>query len=206
MERSISNLEDEHLYEKVLKTIDIVKANQAGLLVLVPAVLLYGLPFYFIWKNDLNFRELVDAFTWAATFKWVAIFFLGIIAHELVHGITWALFAKKGFRSIRYGVMWKLLTPYCHCKEPLMIRHYIIGAITPFIFVGLLPAIYAIATGSVGWLVFGIFYTVGAIGDFMIIDLLRKEKMTDYALDHPSEAGCWVFKKREAGSQAYEEA
>ncbi|HRN49595.1 MAG TPA: DUF3267 domain-containing protein, partial [Niabella sp.] len=127
--------------------------------------------------------------------KWLTIFLAGIVAHELVHGITWALYAKKGFRSIKFGILWKYITPYCHCKEPLQIRHYLIGAITPFIFVGLLPAVYAIITGSINWLLFGIFYTVGAVGDFLIIKLLLPEKRNDYALDHPSEAGCYVYRK-----------
>lgn len=182
-------------YEKELKTIDIVKANQKGLLIMIPVFLLYFIPFYLIWKNSMSIKEMLATDSWLSFFKWGLIFVGGVIAHELVHGITWALFAKKGFRSIRFGVMWKMATPYCHCKEPLEIKHYLIGAITPFIFVGLIPAIYAIAAGSTGWLLFGIFYTIGAIGDFMIIDLLRYEKMTDYALDHPSEAGCYVYRK-----------
>ncbi len=182
-------------YEKELKTIDIVKANQKGLLIMIPVFLLYFMPFYLIWKNSMSIKEMLAADSWLSFFKWGLIFVGGVVAHELVHGITWALFAKNGFRSIRFGVMWKMATPYCHCKEPLQIKHYLIGAITPFIFVGLIPAIYAIATGSTGWLLFGIFYTIGAIGDFMIIDLLRNEKMTDFALDHPSEAGCYVYRK-----------
>ena len=162
---------------------------------MVPVFLIYAIPFYFLWKDHMTLKEMLDSGSWMNYGKWALIFFGGILAHELVHGITWALFTKHGFRSIRFGVMWKMLTPYCHCKEPLKIKHYLIGAITPFIFVGLIPAIYAIITGSTGWLFFGIFFTIGAIGDFLIIDLLRKEKMTDYALDHPSEAGCYVYRK-----------
>ena len=182
-------------YERALKIIDIVKANETGLKLLLPVVLIYALPFYLLWKDTMSLKEMLDAGSWLNILKWTLIFIVGIAAHELVHGITWAIFAKRGFRSIRFGVMWKMLTPYCHCKEPLKISHYITGAITPFIFVGLLPAVYGIITGSTGWLFFGIFFTVGAIGDFLIIDLLRKENKNDYALDHPSEAGCYVYRK-----------
>lgn len=182
-------------YDKILKTIDIVKANRIAFLVFIPAIILYVVPFWFIWKEDINIREILRSATWQTYLKWTIIFFAGIVAHELVHGITWALFTKRGFKSIRFGVMWKMLTPYCHCKEPLKVKHYIIGAITPFIFVGLIPAIYAIIYGSIGWLMFGIIYTVGAVGDFMIINLLKNEKGDDYALDHPSEAGCYVYRK-----------
>ena len=182
-------------YEKVLKIIDIVKANNIGLKLLIPTILIYGLPFYLIWKDSISFKDLFSAGSGWVFLKWLTIFLAGIVAHELVHGITWALYAKKGFRSIKFGVLWKYITPYCHCKEPLQIRHYLIGAITPFIFVGLLPAVYAIITGSINWLLFGIFYTVGAVGDFLIIKLLLPEKRNDYALDHPSEAGCYVYRK-----------
>lgn len=182
-------------YEKVLKIIDIVKANNIGLKLLIPTILIYGLPFYLIWKDSISFKDLFSAGSGWVFLKWLTIFLAGIVAHELVHGITWALYAKKGFRSIKFGILWKYITPYCHCKEPLQIRHYLIGAITPFIFVGLLPAVYAIITGSINWLLFGIFYTVGAVGDFLIIKLLLPGKRNDYALDHPSEAGCYVYRK-----------
>ncbi len=182
-------------YEKVLKIIDIVKANNIGLKLLIPTILIYGLPFYLIWKDSISFKDMFSADSGWVFLKWLTIFLAGIVAHELVHGITWALYAKKGFRSIKFGILWKYITPYCHCKEPLQIRHYLIGAITPFIFVGLLPAVYAIITGSINWLLFGIFYTVGAVGDFLIIKLLLPGKRNDYALDHPSEAGCYVYRK-----------
>lgn len=188
-------------YEKVLKTIDIVKANRVGLMVMAPVFLIYFIPFYLIWKDSMSLSEMLAADSWVSILKWMVIFIAGIAAHELVHGITWAVFAKNGFRSIRFGILWKVATPYCHCKEPLKISHYLIGAITPFIFVGLIPGIYGIITGSMGWLFFGIFFTVGAIGDFLIINLLRKEKMSDYALDHPSEAGCYVYRKLDAAMQ-----
>jgi hypothetical protein len=35
---------------------------------------------------------------------------IGIILHELIHGITWAKYTKDGFKSIRFGVLWKFLT------------------------------------------------------------------------------------------------
>lgn len=187
--------EDWKGYQKVMLTIDIVKANRVGLYLLLPVLLLYGLPFYLVHNGSVAVAETSRAFTWFAFLKWGVIFVGGIVAHELVHGITWALFAKKGFRSIRFGIFWKMLTPYCHCKEPLRVQYYLIGAIMPFIIVGFLPFVYAMATGSTGWLFFGYFYTLGAVGDFMIIYLLRNEKMTDYAQDHPSLPGCWVYRK-----------
>ena len=33
------------------------------------------------------------------------------------------------------------------------------------------------------------------LGDFLIINLLRKENKDDFVEDHPSEAGCYIYRK-----------
>lgn len=125
----------------------------------------------------------------------VIVLLAGIVVHELIHGATFALFAKHGFKSIKFGILLKMLTPYCHCKEPLKVKQYIVGAIMPAIILGLLPGIIAIFTGNVFLLIFAIFFTGAAAGDFMIINLIYKEDKDTMGLDHPSEAGCFIFKK-----------
>lgn len=122
---------------------------------------------------------------------------MGIVLHELIHGITWAKFAKEGFKSIKFGVLWKMLTPYCHCKEALNVKQYIIGALTPAIVMGIVPSIIAIIIGDFGLLIFGMFFTMAAAGDFLIINLIRKENSSDLVQDHPSEVGCYIYRKIE---------
>jgi hypothetical protein len=39
---------------------------------------------------------------------------IGIILHELIHGITWAKYTKDGFKSI---VLSTLKLTSCHCKS-----------------------------------------------------------------------------------------
>ena len=189
-------------YQKEKLTIDLVWANVFGLLIIIPIVLIYGLPYYFVWGSGIS-RQSLKAILSGITQEYIGIgsllFFLililGIVLHELIHGLTWARYASKGFKSMKFGVLWAMLTPYCHCKEPLKVRQYILGAITPAIFLGLIPAIISILIGSLGLLAFGIFFTMAAGGDFLIINLLRKEKMDDWVQDHPSEAGCFIYRK-----------
>ena len=189
-------------YQKEKLTINIAMANIVGLVVLIPAILIFALPYYFVWKNQFSSEALLlffKSFTLTSYSLFVAKYFLilivGIILHELIHGITWAFYAKKGFKSIKFGVLWKMLTPYCHCSEPLKVYQYIIGGIMPAIILGIIPSIIAIVIGNLGMLVFGIFFTMAASGDFMIINLLRKENPQDYTQDHPSEAGCYIYRK-----------
>ena len=139
-------------FKKELLIIDLVKANVFAMLSIFPIVLLYGIPYYLVWSKNFNLisiREMIrTSYTgvFSSTFFIFLILILGIVVHELIHGITWTMFAKNGHKSIKYGVLWKMVTPYCHCKEPLLVKHYIIGAITPAIILGLLPAIYDILT------------------------------------------------------------
>jgi len=89
-----------------------------------------------------------------------------------------------------------MFTPYCHCKEPLKVKHYIFGAIAPAIILGIIPSVLAILIGNLKLLIFGIFFTMAAGGDILMINLIRKENMNDLVLDHPSEVGCYIYRKQ----------
>ncbi len=183
-------------YDKEKLTIDLVWANIFSLLILIPIFLIFGVPFYLLWGSEIelqNIREMLQA---SNTLFIVMIMILGVIMHELIHGISWAIFAKKGFKSMKFGVLWKMLTPYCHCKEPLKVKHYIIGGIMPAIILGIIPAFLSIIIGNFELLLFGVFFTIVAAGDFLIINLIRKENLNDLVQDHPSEAGCYIYRKQ----------
>lgn len=191
-------MEELHHLEKEKLTINIVKANILAVIFTIPATLLFGLPYYLIWGSSsgrfrLN-RGIASESDIFEILPFIVFFILGIILHELIHGITWAVYARSGFKSIRFGVLWKSLTPYCHCKEPLSVKHYITGAIMPAIILGLIPGIISIIIGSSDLLILSIVFMVAGSGDFLIIYALRKEKSSDYVQDHPSEAGCYVYR------------
>jgi hypothetical protein len=190
-------------YQKDKLTIDIAKANVYSLLVFIPVGLFFILPFYLLWHETVNWSTLKAYFQasknwiyWAGPLIVLLVLVLGIVAHELLHGLTWSFYAKNGFSSVKFGILWKMFTPYCHCKEPLTVLHYIIGAVVPAVVLGIFPCILSVVTGSLTLLIFGAFFTVASAGDFMVIDLLRKEKMNDLVLDHPFEAGCYIFRLR----------
>lgn len=186
-------------YKKEKLTINLVWANIFGLLILIPIVLIFGLPYYFIWEPAFDVRSFMDNLSLTIAllngFAVLSVVFAGIVVHELIHGLVWAHYAHQGFRSIRFGILVEMLTPYCHCKEPLKVKHYIRGAIAPAIVLGILPALTGILTGSIGILLFGMFFTMAAAGDFLVINLVRKESPDDFLQDHPSEAGCFIYRK-----------
>lgn len=188
-------------YKKELLTFDIMRANLYAIFAIIPVLILYGVPFFLLWRNSFSkmaLKSFIDNHNlgiWGNAISILLVMTIGIVAHELIHGITWARYTKNGFKSITFGVLWKMLTPYCHCSEPLKVKHYITGAIMPAIILGFLPFIYSLFTGNGLWLLFGIFFTMAAVGDLMIVNLVRKEDMNSLVLDHPSEVGCYVFRK-----------
>ena len=68
----------------------------------------------------------------------IAVVLLGVVAHELIHGITWAIFGNKPFSAIKFGFQGKTFTPYAHLKEPVEVHAYRIGAFMPGFILGIL--------------------------------------------------------------------
>ncbi len=171
--------------------IDIVKANIFAIVIFVVAAVAFLVPFFWIWGGRKPVSELLGGFPdWILAF---VLMFVGIVVHELIHGATWACFAKSGWKSISFGVIWKLLTPYCHCDEPMRISGYMWGAMMPCIVLGIIPAIVALFIGSLPVLAWGIFFIAAAAGDIWMTWLLTKENPKSLVLDHPSEAGFYII-------------
>jgi hypothetical protein len=200
MEKDMNQLAEGYRQEEL--TFDPLRANLNAILLTVPIAIIMATPYVVIWRNKYS---LVNIKVYIAANKpWLVysgviilgIMLIGIVLNELIHGITWARYAREGFKSIRFGVMWKSLTPYCHCKEPLSVRHYIIGGLMPAIVLGFVPFVVSLFVGKLVLLLFGIFFTTAAAGDFMIVYSLRKEKADNLVQDHPSKIGCFVYRKQ----------
>lgn len=170
--------------------IDITKANVVAVVIMLLAAIIFIVPFFIIWKN----RPIEELFSTGSNWGLFFLFMIvGIVVHELIHGITWACFAKSGWKSISFGVMWKLLTPYCHCSEPMRKHPYMLGAMMPFVILGVLPAILGLVICSLPVVVWGVFFIAAAAGDIWMTWLLTKEPGDCLVLDHPSEAGFYII-------------
>lgn len=119
----------------------------------------------------------------------------GVVVHELIHGVSWVLFGRKPFRSIRYGMQWKTLTPYAHCGEPMPARAYRRGAVMPAVVIGAVPAAVGLAAGDGAWTLYGTIFLVAATGDFIVLWILRGISGETFVEDHPSRAGCYVYER-----------
>jgi hypothetical protein len=187
-------------YEKKELLINPVWANIFVFLIFFPTILVFGLPYYFIWSGSIDFlKNLVNNVSFFEFIRYFlpnfGVLIAGIITHELIHGIFFAKYASNGWKSVKFGIIWKYLAPYCNCKELLKVRHYIIAVIMPTIILGLIPCFISLISGDFALLKFGILFTLCGGGDILIIWSLRNENKEDLMLDHPTKIGCYVFRK-----------
>lgn len=175
-----------------------------------------GLPYFWFMAKALgydagtilkhtSFAAANSANAWWMPLAWcvafIAVLALGIVVHELIHGITWGRYCKQGRKSITFGVKWKQLMPYCHCSEPLKKRDYLTGVLMPFLVVGILPLLASPLLGCLDMCLLGIIFIASAAGDLMIAWRLRKENPTNTILDHPTEPGYLVYEDDNAPQQ-----
>lgn len=173
------------------ETINLVTANVFAIILFVVVFIVLLGAYFLIWGNE----SPNDEKSRLMNVVFVVCLFVGIIVHELIHGFFWALYAPSGFKSISFGVIWKMLTPYCHCSEPLKVKHYSVGALAPLVILGVIPAIVGIAIASLTVTIFGAVFIASAAGDIMVAWRLRKEAAENTVLDHPTEAGYIVYEK-----------
>lgn len=140
--------------------------------------------FDLLWEGKPRLLQL-DIPTWM---KYAAVL-LGVVLHELIHGLVFARYAPNGFKAIKFGANLRMGAVYCHCKDPVKVKHYMRAGIAPLIILGLLPLTFALATG-VHWLnIFGLLLTIGGFGDLLIWLKLLKFDRNMLIRDHPEKLG-----------------
>lgn len=192
---------DQQPYQRIELSVTAAEANWQALAFAMPVMVLLLVPYVLLWPeqfSDRNLAVIVAVYGSRILFLpllMLLVFIPGAVLHELLHGLTWAAFCKRGIKSIKYGVHWKALTPYCHCEEVLPLRPYILGGMMPGIVMGILPAVAGIIWGNPWVFFFGLFFTLAAAGDMLVLWMLRHCRASDLVQDHPEKVGCYVLRK-----------
>lgn len=174
-------------------TISVFKANVMALVLAGPLAILCWIIFCMV-RQPMKYE-----FGGIGTLFFFLAFLVSIFIHEALHGLTWGLFCKEGFKSIKLGMMWKVLTPYCACAEPLNFTQYLLGGLMPLFVLGFGTFFIALATGSMGCLMFSMISILAAGGDITIVCNLFKYKKALF-VDHPTKCGFFAFVKEEKES------
>ncbi len=177
-------------------TWSLTAANVLALPAALPFALAVFIPYY---KLHGTFCPLTYGLNFLNIFlmMFAGVLILSVV-HELIHGLTWGIFAKNHFSSISFGFILKSLNPYCNCSEPLKKWQYITGALMPIIVLGIIPGIFAVKTGSILLLFMSILMIFGGGGDILIVLKLlfhRSEKAEVLYCDHPTDFGAVAFER-----------
>ena len=167
-------------------SISMAQANVTVLFITLPVIILQ-----FVLFLLLHGIEGLKP-TWSTALLIIAVL-LGVIIHELIHGISWMIFGSKPFSSIKFGYQWKTVTPYAHLKEPVEVNAYRLGAFLPGFILGILPYILSLLSGNGDLFWFSLVHTSAAGGDWLILWLIRQVKPGMQVEDHPTNAGCYVL-------------
>lgn len=172
-------------------TLRFAQANIYALGLMIPIFLAYFLPYGLIYGWQTAGTDLLDLFSDYRIF--LAALVIGTLAHEIIHAICWWWLDDIAWNNIHFGFKWSSLTPYVHCPEPIEISNYRWGVAMPGIILGFLPFLVALLLQN-GWLFgFGLFFTLAAAGDLLVLWLLRKVDAGSLIQDHPDLIGCKVL-------------
>ncbi|MGN1031203.1 MAG: DUF3267 domain-containing protein [Butyricicoccaceae bacterium] len=167
-------------------TISVLRANVLAFVTAGPFALAVIVLYVLRWGG------MEIAFTPGGYGLWVAALLVSIPVHEALHGLGWHWFTSDGWRSIHFGMMWKYLTPYCHCAQPLDRRGYLIGGLLPFVVLGLGISVLGIWIGNAPVMLLGAVSILAAGGDTTLMWMLRRYPNCLF-YDHPTECGFVVF-------------
>jgi Protein of unknown function (DUF3267). len=182
--------------QKELPEVEVVlpagEANLYAFVVFAAALALFAVPFIALWGFAAVVNGLINFLT---SWSLLMVVPVGMAVHELLHAVVFAAFCKRGFASISFGMKWKYLSPWVHCKEALPLNAYRLGTLMPGLATGIVPAVVALITGNAWLLSFGLFFTAGAASDFhSLLKLVGTDDQYEVC-DHPDEAG-FILRQR----------
>ena len=120
-----------------------------------------------------------------------------IALHELIHGVCHAIFAKNGWKSVKFGIKLKYGVAYCiTCTEPLKVRHFRVVEIMPAIILGFIPGILSLFIGYFPLLLLGVVVIAANADNFWRLLRLAKENKDDYTLDIPDEVNALLVYRK----------
>lgn len=154
----------------------------------LPYLLIWGLPDLPEWTGLWPAVANILAFSLAA----VLVYAVSALLHEALHVLAMVAFARTPISSLRFGARLSEGVLYVHSDRPMSARAYRIVLLLPGVVLGVLPTAMGFVQGS-GWLIlYGYVMVISAIGDLLVLQLMRHVDARAIVRDHPMEIGCQV--------------
>ncbi len=123
-------------------------------------------------------------------------FLIGIILHETIHALGFMFVGKAKGSDIKFGFIWKHLTPYAHCKVPMTVKSYRISLLLPVILTGIIPLFIALVFGNWLLVAISVFLIAGGMGDWIVFRKINSFSGDLLLEDHPNAIGCIIYQNK----------
>lgn len=168
---------------RVDKTLSPLRVNVLSIMLTLWVTAAFFIPYALIWGSDS---------LWAVFDGWLLlVLVLSVVVHEVLHAVGYTLVGRVSWREVRFGTKWLMV--YVHCRVPMTASAYRIAVVLPGVILGLVPGMMGLAWGNAWLTVYGTLMTISALGDLMILWLIRSVPGDVRVQDHPSAPGCQVL-------------
>jgi len=150
-----------------------------SILVLIIHGLVFGVLFHLLWPENIQAGLNMggDSLTrlMRAGISLGIVFIGGVILHEIIHAIFFALFCKNKFKSVKISMRLHKGYAHCECKEILPTNQFAIGLLMPAILTGIIPSIISLFTGSFDLLFFSMIFLGMSGSDLLVFKRIAKD-------------------------------
>lgn len=174
------------------RSVSLLAANLLAPVMALPPIALLLILYIKVWGYEGVFGWL-QTLSGPRALAAVAALLVSVPVHELIHGVSYAIFGRKPLATVRLRFELKALAPYVHLEERIGVRPYRLAILMPALILGLLPSLAGLLTGSAWALAFGLSSILAAGGDMVILWVLRGVAPGSLVEDHPTRAGCYVI-------------
>jgi hypothetical protein len=171
-----------------------VAANLIALTMMPGLAAILMLPYWRIW-GGVSFSN--GASQLLRPIILIPVVAVSVVVHEALHALGFVRFGCVEWRAIRFGFHWKALAPYAHCDQPVSALAYRKSIVLPVLTLGIVPCGLGLIFGTGGLYVYGVLMSVAAIGDLVLLWVIRRVPSHAYILDHPDRPGCFVLRDAE---------
>lgn len=136
------------------------------------------------------------------TYVFVSIVY--IVIHEVLHGVSFVLFSKHKWSSIKFGLLLSQGLAYCISIVPVSIRRARSSLMMPLYVVCIPLYVIALVTTNLPMAIFAVILASGSIGDVYYLWKLRTATTNQYMIEElPTKSGYQIgyllFEKQEEG-------
>jgi hypothetical protein len=167
-------------------TVSPVRANLVALALTPLVVAAFFVPYAVFWDSVSLQAALDDLLS-----PFLFLLALSVVAHELLHGVGAVLVGGVPWREVAFGIKWLMV--YAHCKAPMATSAYRVTLALPGVLLGLVPGVLGLVWGDARLTVYGALMSIAALGDVIILWLIRSVPNDAHVQDHPSAPGCQVL-------------